>query len=444
MLFTNRVDAGHRLAEALKSLDGKNVVVVGLPRGGVPVAFEVARVLGAPLDVIVVRKLGVPFQPELGMGAVGEGGARIINDEVVCLARVSKQELADVERRERAEVERRAHRFRGNRTRVPLASRTVVVVDDGIATGSTARVACRVARAQGAAKVVLAVPVGPEGVEQRMHPDADEVVCLYTPATFFGIGQFYDDFAQTSDHQVVELLHRATEWPAVAPVDQSVAIDPPTRNEEVNVQAGLVRLAGHLTLPQGAIGLVVFAHGSGSSRQSPRNRYVASALTAAGLGMLLFDLLTVEEEANRANVFDIDLLGRRLLDVTDWLQTQPDTRDMRIGYFGASTGAGAALWAAADPGADVAAVVSRGGRPDLAGPRLIRVQAPTLLIVGGHDDIVIDLNRAAQAQLRCENRLEIVHGATHLFEEPGALEQVARLAIDWFTTHLTPVASAAG
>jgi putative phosphoribosyl transferase len=226
MLFTNRVDAGHRLAEALKSMDGKNVVVVGLPRGGVPVAFEVARVLGAPLDVIVVRKLGVPFQPELGMGAVGEGGARIINDEVVRLARVSKQELADVERRERAEVERRAHHFRGNRTRVPLAGRTVVVVDDGIATGSTARVACQVARAQGAAKVVLAVPVGPEGVEQRMHPDADEVVCLYTPATFFGIGQFYDDFAQASDHQVVDLLHRATNWPAGAPVAQSVAIDP--------------------------------------------------------------------------------------------------------------------------------------------------------------------------------------------------------------------------
>jgi putative phosphoribosyl transferase len=220
-----------------------------------------------------------------------------------------------------------------------------------------------------------------------------------------------------------------------------IVVDRPGRDEEVSVLAGSVRVAGHLSVPDGARAVVVFAHGSGSSRHSRRNRYVAAALNQAGLGTVLFDLLRAEEEADRSKVFDIDLLARRLLDVTAWLGSQADTRDHRIGYFGASTGAGAALWAAADPHADVAAIVSRGGRPDLAGPKVGLVRAPTLLIVGGLDDIVIELNRTAQLQLRCENRLEIVPGATHLFEEAGTLEQVARLAAHWFTTHLGPVSA---
>ena len=190
-------------------------------------------------------------------------------------------------------------------------------------------------------------------------------------------------------------------------------------------------------MPDDATGIVVFAHGSGSSRHSPRNRYVASVLSAAGLGTLLFDLLTVAEERDRGNVFDIDLLAGRLLEVTTWLRGEREARHARIGYFGASTGAAAALTAAAETGADVAAIVSRGGRPDLAGPRLAHVRAPTLLIVGGFDDVVLELNRAAQAQLRCENRLQIVPGATHLFEEPGTLEAAAALAEDWFVRHLS-------
>jgi putative phosphoribosyl transferase len=205
---------------------------------------------------------------------------------------------------------------------------------------------------------------------------------------------------------------------------------------EVGVQAGGVQVGGNLTLPDGAAGIAVFAHGSGSSRHSPRNRYVAAALHRAGLATLLFDLLTPAEEADRANVFDIGLLARRLIDVTTWLSSRPDTRHLRIGYFGASTGAAAALSAAADLQARVAAIVSRGGRPDLAGVALGRVHAPTLLIVGGNDETVLELNRVAQARLHCENRLEIVPGATHLFEEPGALERVAELAVAWFRSHL--------
>ena len=210
----------------------------------------------------------------------------------------------------------------------------------------------------------------------------------------------------------------------------------------VRVQAGEVFLDGNLVIPPDAGGIVLFAHGSGSSRHSPRNRYVAGALNAAGLATLLVDLLTPEEEAidqRTAHLrFDIGLLARRLVDATDWLARHPATQDLAIGYFGASTGGGAALVAAAERPDAVGAVVSRGGRPDLAGPALPRVRAPTLLIVGGNDVPVIEMNRAALEQLRAEKRLEIVPGATHLFEEPGALEHVARLAADWFRGYLTP------
>jgi len=194
-----------------------------------------------------------------------------------------------------------------------------------------------------------------------------------------------------------------------------------------------------LGVPPSATGIVIFAHGSGSSRHSPRNRFVASVLNRDGLGTLLFDLLMPEEELDRANVFDISLLGHRLAEVTRWLRGDPTVVPLRVGYFGASTGAAAALWAAAEPGVEIAAVVSRGGRPDLAGDRLAVVAAPTLLIVGGDDDVVLELNRQAQAQLRCEHRLEVVPGATHLFEEPGTLEAAASLASDWFTGHMAPV-----
>lgn len=203
----------------------------------------------------------------------------------------------------------------------------------------------------------------------------------------------------------------------------------------IRVAAGRVTLERNLNLPEGARGIVLFAHGSGSSRLSPRNRYVAQMLRQARLGTLLIDLLISEEEAIDLR-FDIGLLAERLMGVTDWLLEHPARQQLAIGYFRASTGAAAALVAAAERSEVVGAIVSRGGRPDLAGPLLPDVRAPTLLIVGGNDVQVIELNRAALAQLRCEKQLVIVPGATHLFEEPGALDEVARLARDWFERHL--------
>jgi putative phosphoribosyl transferase len=209
---------------------------------------------------------------------------------------------------------------------------------------------------------------------------------------------------------------------------------------EVQIQAGRVVFAGNFHIPEGAAALVLFAHGSGSSRHSPRNQFVARTLNNAGLATLLFDLLTPEEEAidmqTREHRFNIGLLAERLVHATRWAKQQDDTRDLEIGYFGSSTGGGAALVAAAESPQNVGAVVSRGGRPDLAGQALPKVQAPTLLIVGGNDDIVIELNEQARDQMRCEVKLEIVPGATHLFEEPGALEKVAKLASDWFVNHI--------
>ena len=204
-----------------------------------------------------------------------------------------------------------------------------------------------------------------------------------------------------------------------------------------HIPAGGATVEGMLEIPERAVGLVLFAHGSGSSRHSPRNNYVAGVLRQAGVGTLLMDLLTPEEDRDYERRFDIALLTQRLLDAARWVVTQAATRELPLGFFGASTGAAAALEAAAVLGADAKAVVSRGGRPDLASEQaLSTVSAPTLLLVGGYDGEVIDLNQLAYDQLRCEKKLVIVPGATHLFEEPGTLEEVARQAAAWFGRHL--------
>ena len=288
--------------------------MLGLPRGGVPVAFEVAEALRAPLDVLVVRKLGVPFQPESAFGAIGEGGVRVINESVVREADLSDEDMAAVEKQQRAELQRRSQRFRQGREQISLAGRVAVIVDDGIATGATAKAACQVARAHGASRVVLAVPIGAADTAEVLAPYADEVVCLHAPAFFYAVGQGYRNFTQTSDDEVVALLDRARgDVRRIAAAGG--AADPPLRDEEVWVSAD--RCGGRdLTIPEHPSGVVVFAHGSGSSRHGPRNRYVAEVLNRAGLATLVFDLLAPAEERNRANVFDIELLARRLVDVT--------------------------------------------------------------------------------------------------------------------------------
>lgn len=421
--FADRVDAGRRLARALTHLAGDDVVVLGLPRGGIPVAREVAQAIGAPLDVIIVRKLGAPWQPELAVGAIGEGGVRVVNRSVTAQLGLTDDEIGAVERRERAELARRVEVLRGGRPMLDLTGKTALIVDDGIATGATAEAACSVARAHGARRIVLAVPVASIAAVDALRAHADEVVSLATPADFAAVGQFYTDFSPVPDSAVQEIL-------------RSFGTDDRSEPEPVRIVSGDVALPGLLAIPGGASSLVIFAHGSGSSMRSPRNRWVAEQLNERGHATLRFDLLTEPEANDRRKVFDIDLLAGRLVTATDWASSHPSSRHLTPAYFGASTGAAAALAAAARVGAGVGAIVSRGGRPDLAADHLPSVRSPTLLIVGGADQEVLELNRMAAAQLRCVREVAVVPGAGHLFEEPGALDRVAALAGEWFDRHV--------
>lgn len=448
-MFRDRVEAGRRLAAELADLDlpelgrppaepgARDPIVLGLPRGGVPVAAEVARTLDLPLDVLVVRKIGVPSQPELAMGAIGEGGVRVVDPRIA--GDIGADSFQRVERRERRELEQRIRQFRGTDHVLDLRDRTVIVVDDGLATGSSARAACAVVREAGAAEVVLAVPVAPHDWIDRMGDVADRYVSVDAPVDFRAVGQFYADFRQVGDDDVVRILARRD------PETGRLADDRPTGNpsggstraEAVSIPVGATSVDADLVVPPEPVGVVVFAHGSGSSRHSSRNRAVAAALQRAGIATLLLDLLTPDEERDRSNVFDVDLLAGRLSVAIDTFGDVADTLDARrlpVGLFGASTGAAAALRAAAED-RRVVAVVSRGGRPDLAGAALPQVTAPTLLIVGGRDETVLELNERARAELGGPSRLDVVAGATHLFEEPGALERVAELAAAWFVEH---------
>ena len=435
-IFRDRRAAGRVLAGVLGELALEDPLVLALPRGGVPVAFEVAKALGAPLDVIVARKVGAPGNPEFAIGAVAEGGVELLDERAVRALMVSHEELDQAIATARRQVDERARRYRRGGAPPSVRGRTVVLVDDGLATGATARAAVRAVRAGDPRRIVVAVPVGAPDSVARLREEADDVVCVEEPEDLWAIGLWYESFGQTSDAEVSGLLQRAAGAPGAARAQRPAPDPPVTRPAEIAVDSAGAALRGDLLVPERAAGLVVFAHGSGSTRHSPRNRHVAELLNRAGFATLLLDLLTAAEELDRRNVFDVELLAQRLTAASRWAARQPELAPLPVGYFGASTGAAAALWAAADAVTPIAAVVSRGGRPDLAAPRLSDVTAPTLLIVGGRDTVVLELNRRARAQLRCPSELAIVEGATHLFEEPGTLDEAARLAEAWFTRHL--------
>jgi putative phosphoribosyl transferase len=433
MRFADRRDAGQQLARRLGNLRDKAVVVLALPRGGVPVAAEVAAALHAPLEVFVARKLGAPGRPELGIGAVAEGDVVVLDDRAGPL-RGSSRRLRATTAAEQAELARRVRCYRGDRALPQLRGRTVVLVDDGLATGATARAALTALRAHAPARLVLAVPVAPPAAVAELAMQADEVIAVHTPHDFTAVGRWYDNFDQTTDDEVLALLRRAQ---AVA--DEPLAGGASSRT--VRIAVGDHELDADVTVPPACRGAVVFAHGSGSGRASPRNRSVASALQAARLATVLADLLTTaEQERDRRTGelrFDIGLLAMRLAGITTWTAADPAIGQPVCGLYGASTGAAAALAVAAEHPDLVAAVVSRGGRPDLAGDALGSVRAPTLLIVGSNDPTVLRLNReSAQRLTAAAVDLAVVPGVTHLFGEPGALEQVAHLAVGHFERHV--------
>ena len=426
--FHDRDDAARQLASALACYRGSRPVVLAIPRGGVPIGRVIADALHGELDVTLVRKLGAPGNPELAIGAVDEHGLTMLN-EYARWAGVDEAYIQEEAERQLALIRIRRARYDAGVPGPELGGRTVIVVDDGLATGSTMIAALKAARAQGPARVVCAVPVAARDSLAQAARFADAVVCLVTPSPFKAVGLHYSQFGAVSDAQVIALL------------SPSRATAEPSRTA-VKIPLTDLSLDGDLTSPPHARGLVIFAHGSGSSRLSPSNRSVALELNKRGFATLLFDLLTEAEDRDRNVRFDIALLAQRLDAGVQWARAHAPERDLPFGLFGASTGAAAALVIAANRPGDIAAVVSSGGRPDLVGVRrLASVRAPTLLIVGGDVDAVLDLNRIARAAMRATVELTVIPDATHRFEEPGALEHAASLAGDWFECWLDGSAS---
>lgn len=420
--FKDREQASQVLGQKLSIYKDQNPLVLAIPRGGVPIAFGIAKSLRCPLDLLMVKKIGAPRQPELAVGAVSEDGKPIFDDGLVRTLSLSGSYLKQAADKKIQEIQEQLRKFRGSKKSESVKGRTVILVDDGIATGSTLIAAIEFLKQKKPRKIVVAAPVGAMDTVERIKKLVDDVVCPLTPENFMAVGLWYESFDQVPDEEVIRLIGEA----------RFTSQDP---EEQITIKDGEKELHGDLVRVSKEQGLIIFAHGSGSSRKSPRNRHVAQELNKLGYDTLLFDLLTEEEAQDRRKVFNMNLLARRLLLATDTAVAAFDGKAPPLGYFGASTGAGAALIAAAQSAHKISAVVSRGGRPDLADAFLTQVDAPTLLIVGGKDTQVIELNALAKQKLRdCE--MSIVPGATHLFEESGAMEEVIELASQWFCESL--------
>lgn len=443
MIFKNREVAGKQLAERLGLWrNDENALVLAIPRGGIKVGYPIAQELNLPLDVLLTRKLGVPGQEELAFGAVAPGGIRFLNSYLVEMAGITAEEVDRITNDALELLQYREHLYRANRPPLNVQGKTVILVDDGVATGATITAAIQALRQMKPASVIVAVPVATSAACEKLGHLADQLVCLHSPLDFTAVGQFYREFAQVTDEELIQLLSEAKSMHRVnkatdTPDEERSASPQASGHSDVEIDIKGSKVEGILSLPPDALGVVLFAHGSGSSRFSPRNQFVAKVLRTQQLGTLLFDLLTPEEEFLDRETeqfrFDIQLLAERLVGATRWLAKNRGLRDLPLGYFGASTGAAAALVAAARLSVKVSAVVSRGGRPDLALHVLGSVQVPSLFIVGGLDTAVIKLNQLALDVLAApEKQLLIIPGATHLFEEPGTLEQVARNAANWF------------
>jgi putative phosphoribosyl transferase len=416
MIFNDRIDAGRQLAVAVKAGNFESPIVLGIPRGGVPVAAEVARAVHGQLAVVVARKLGAPGNPELAIGATTETGVAYINDAIAVAVGADKQYVETERQRQVREAHKREQMFNSHR-RPPVHGRTVVIVDDGIATGATAIAAVRSIKAEGAARVVLAVPVGAPHTLDVMRREADEVICLYAPEDFWAVGQFYYHFDPVHDDDVLRTLEA---------FEMKVPADP--AREAIITRDG-VRLAASLMTPggPGPFPLVVFVHGLGSSKESPRNVVIANHLVDAGIASLLFDLSghgdSSDDPAGGIEAFVADLEA-----VFRWADEQDEVNKDLIGVAGSSMGATVAVAAVIAGRVHPHAMVLRA--PPVQVSDFRRIQVPSLVLIGSQDP----LRRSVEEGVRgCPDlTLSVVQGAGHLFEEPGTLRQALDRTVDWF------------
>jgi len=425
MLFQDRKDAGQRLAFALRERRFERPVVLGIPRGGVPVAAEVARALGGDLAVVVARKLGAPGSAELAIGATTANGVAYVNETLALETGADAGYLARERERQTREARRREELFNGHR-RPPVAGRIVIIVDDGVATGATAIAAVRSMKVAGAERVILAVPVGPPGTIAQLRQEADEVVCLYEEPDFWAVGQYYVDFSPVEDSEVKAVLDAF--MPAAVPDPRDFVIS----RDHVTLSARVLTPPGDGPFP-----CVVFVHGLGSSKESPRNVVIAEHLADAGIAALLFDLSGHGEssadplgEGEAAYVADVTAVFR-------WAQARPELDAARLGLAGSSLGAVIAVRAVLLGLVRPETMVLRA--PPLGPGDFDRLDVPSLVIIGSEDPLLASVKYGVARSKRAS--LAVVEGASHLFEEPGTLEEVLKATVSWFSRWLAPAAT---
>lgn len=424
--FTDRAEAGRRLAERVRAFAVTDPIIVALPRGGVPVGAELARRLRVPLDVLLVRKIGLPSNPEFGVGALTEDGRLYYDDTALARMNVSREALAETVESERAELHRRLALYRGGRPAPRLGGRDVIVVDDGLATGGTARAALAMVRRQRPARLVLAVPVGHLSAVEGLRHDADQLVVLTAPENFRAVGEWYRDFEQLTDGYVTAVL-----------AELGTAAPPGASERAVRFRAGEVYLDCDYAVPPQIAGTVVMAVEEG--RSHPQHRAVARALREHGFATLLLDVLTAEERQSQGvgAAPGTAVLAERLEAAVRWLRRAAVAASDPVGLLGVGAGAVAAVTAAAHCPDDVGAVVTCGGRLDFAEEALPDVRAPTLVLVEGEDSFVRELAEWAAARMSARQEVRVVAGPERLLTDPRSWEEVGAAAVGWYRSHLS-------
>lgn len=425
MIFSDRAEAGRLLAGRLCEHVDAGVVVLGVARGGVPVASEVARLLEAPADVVVTSRLGIPRRPEVAMGAVAEGGVRVVDEQIIDAALVSPHDLDVVERHERLHLVERVEQLRAVRAPLMLGGRTALVIDDGIVTGVSARAAARVARARGAERVVVAVPIASHRGLNAVLTEVDEVVTLQTRKELLGVGQAYLDFDPVDDvHEWMS--HRSPAHAGPRRDEPDAATTAALAPKDIVVPVGSSHLYGRLTAPASTSHLVIMGHDSCRERFCARSRFVGGRLLSAGFATLLLDLLTRDEERYGERFLAIDRLAERLCEVRRRVAEPFD----RVSYLGHGVAGALVLEAAAREPGSIHAVACLAGRPELT-PRLGATRSPVLFLVGQRDHAGLHRAQVAAARLKGTGAVVIVPGAGQSFREPGTLRQASEHLCHW-------------